>query len=202
MIMKHSVWRYKLIETILCLFILLSLVSCSKNNDWWKSSAKLVCDINGEAYIDNQPIFRTPDAPTTTPELWYVSKGDTSIITLFSICEPKDETKSLPEYDIAYQIFDSLIIGKKYPVTSVPDMEYLVPLNTNFYYQNNKISYATITNGSTGGICFGNGSITLTSIDHENWAHGEIELKVRAPIKDKDSLLNIKGEFNAKLEKY
>jgi len=200
--MKHFMPFYNLTKTIVYLFIPLLLISCSKDkNEVWRSPAKLICDINGEAYIDNPLIFVTPGGKTT-PELLYWSKGDYSIMTFYSTCRPKSEEKSLPIYTIDYQIFNSQItIGKKYPVTSVPDMEYLVPLNTSFYYQENNISYATITDDNTGGLCFGNGYIMLTDLDSENkWAKGKIELKVKAPIENADSVLNIKGEFEVRLK--
>lgn len=203
--MKHFMRSYKLAETIICLFIPLLLISCNKDkNEIWRSPAKLICDINGEPYIDNPLIFVAPGGKTT-PELSYVKRNNYSILNFSSKCIPKNEAGGLAEYSIDYQIFDFSLenIGKKYLVTTVPDKEYLVPIDTRFYYQDHNISHAIIMDWTTGGFCFGNGYIMLTELDNKSkWAKGKIELKVKAPIENKDSVLNIKGEFKALLEEY
>ena len=179
--------------------IALMLYSCSKD-DLWKCWAKTTCDINGVAYEDHQSIPFTPDYGNITPYVWY-GRSDT-IITFRTDCSPTKNDKSLHSYYIELKFFNKVLkVGDKYEVysSSIPQQKFSDYYDASWYYMSKEISYVGVKDDNTYKFNFGDGYITITS-EKDNDIYGDINIKVKLPIENVDSTLNIKGTFRATLD--
>jgi hypothetical protein len=189
----------KIYKAVAITILAFAIQGCNKD-DLWKCWAKTTCDINGVVYEDHQSTPLTPDYGNITPYMWY-DKSD-STITFRTDCSPTKNDKSLHSYDIELKFFNkALAVGEKYEVfsSSIPPKKISDYYDASWYYMSKGISYVSVTDDNTYEFNFGDGYITITS-EKDKDIYGDINIKVKLPIENIDSTLNIKGTFRATLD--
>jgi len=175
--------------------IMLTIIAgCCKDGQLYLSDLYMDCSINDEPYHERyrfSPFNQTPEI---------IAYRD-NFFSFHSHCWPIDTTKHLPSYYISYELFlDTFLVeGKKYHLTPLPDLEYLVDMDE--YYRQKKSFCSIKLEGGSAQKCFGKGYVEISKIDLDNnKVEGNIDFKIVSPVEaDNKKPLKIKGEFNSRL---
>lgn len=174
------------------LFVSVLLNGCE--DDILKSDSKFECTINGEAYLEHPSMFITPGA-LHSPRIEYRD----SVISFYSSVHPIDTSSNLPFYVLRFKIHfvPPLIEGKRYQVSPLPNLEYLIDMDRTWDYYEQKKSFCSLGLNASMYLCFGTGYIEFTKIDFENKEmKGQIEFEVVSPDEeDNKKSLKVQGEF-------
>jgi hypothetical protein len=197
---KKIICKIAAFTAIVC--IALMLHSCDKDG-YMKCFNNMVCDINGEAYED-QDKFLFPFGTSMTPCVNIRSKNDSCTIIFYAICRPTKNKESLHTYEINIKINGkTLPLGGKYEISSsILDKGFKTCNEAIMYCDTSNISYVEVYDDSTDKNNLGDGYFEITSRNNkDSYYLGEVNIKVKLPIQNADSTLNIKGKFRIEFKK-
>ena len=196
----------KITELTVLICIALILHSCNKDG-YLNCFNNMSCDINGEAYKDQDETLLPIEVPMT-PWLKMWDDNDSCIIKFNAICRPTKNKESLHTYELYIRICDmALPIGVKHEISSssILNKEFMKFYQAKSYYDSTNISYVEVYDDETDKYNLGDGYFEITSKEnntssyHPYYYLGEINIKVKLPIDNADSTLNIKGKFRTEL---